>query len=63
MAEQMADHTQEIGKTPYTCSVGYAMREADCSIDKLYQLADAMLYEDKKRFYAETGKSRQKHRT
>ena len=51
----------ETAKTPYSCSVGYAMKTDGCSIDKLYQLADAMLYEDKKQFYERTGKSRRKN--
>lgn len=53
---------QELAKTSYTCSIGYAMKTDDSTIDKLYQLADAMLYNDKKQFYERTGKERQKRR-
>lgn len=53
---------QEVAKTPYTCSIGYAMRSDDCTIDKLYQQADARLYEDKKLFYQNTGKDRRRRR-
>ena len=54
---------QEVAKTPYTCSIGYAMKTDGSTIDTLYQSADAMLYEDKKRFYESTGKDRRKRRT
>ena len=53
---------QELAKTPYTCSIGYAMKTEDSTIDKLYQLADAMLYKDKKKFYERTGKDRRKRK-
>lgn len=53
---------KELAKTPYTCSIGYAMKTEDSTIDKLYQLADAMLYKDKKQFYERTGKDRRKAR-
>ena len=49
---------QEIAKTVYTCSVGYAMKSDDNTIDKLYQRADANLYEEKKQFYERSGKNR-----
>ena len=45
----------EVAKTSYTCSVGYAMKDKDSTIDTLYQLADANLYEEKKLFYARSG--------
>ena len=54
---------QEVGKTSYTCSIGYAMKTEDSTIDTLYQSADAMLYEDKKQFYERSGKDRRKRRT
>ena len=50
----------EVAKTKYTCSVGYAMRTADSTIDSLYQQADAMLYEEKQVFYERSGKTRRK---
>ena len=51
---------QEVAKTPYTCSVGYAMKTDGESIDKLYQLADSMLYVEKQEFYIRSGKNRRK---
>ncbi|MBR6102499.1 MAG: GGDEF domain-containing protein [Ruminococcus sp.] len=48
----------EVVKTPYTCSIGYAMKDGETSIDKLYQLADIKLYDEKKLFYERTGKIR-----
>ena len=50
----------ELAKTPYTCSIGYAMKSGGATIDDLYHSADAMLYEEKKRFYEITGKDRRK---
>jgi diguanylate cyclase (GGDEF)-like protein len=52
----------ETAATPYSCSVGYAMRTADTSADDTYCAADAQMYIEKQRFYAETGKQRQKIR-
>ena len=46
----------EVKKTAYTCSIGYAMKEKDSTIDTLYQNADANLYDEKKLFYERTGK-------
>lgn len=54
---------QEIAKTSYTCSIGYAMKTEGSTIDTLYQSADSMLYEDKILFYERTGKDRRKRRT
>ena len=51
---------EEIAKTAYTCSVGYAMKSNDITIDKLYQRADTNLYEEKKQFYERSGKIRRK---
>ena len=53
---------QETAKTPYTCAVGYAMKEEGITIDKLYKKADEMLYDDKRRYYIESGKDRRKRR-
>lgn len=47
---------EEVAKTEYTCSVGYAMKTKGSTIDSLYQQADANLYEEKKLFYERTGK-------
>ena len=49
---------QEIAKTAYTCSVGYAMKSDATTIDKLFQRADTNLYEEKKQFYERSGKNR-----
>lgn len=51
---------KEVEKTPYTCSVGYAMKTNNDSIDRLYQLADSDLYIEKKEFYERSGKLRRK---
>lgn len=51
---------QEVAKTPYICSVGYAMKSDGDTIDDLYHRADKMLYEEKKRFYEKNGKDRRK---
>ena len=51
---------QEVAKTPYTCSIGYAMKAEGNTIDELYHRADKMLYEEKKQFYITTGKDRRK---
>lgn len=50
----------EVAATPYTCSVGYAMKSDGSTIDSLYHHADEMLYEEKKEFYVRTGKTRQR---
>ena len=52
----------EVAKTPYDCSAGYAMKTDDSSIDRLYQLADAMMFEEKKQFYERTGRNRRRNR-
>lgn len=52
---------QELAKTPYTCSVGYAMKQKDDTIDEMYNRADSMLYDEKKQFYITSGKERRKH--
>lgn len=58
--ELIARAKQEVAKTPYTCSIGYAMKQKDSTIDTLYQMADANLYEEKKLFYERTGKQGRK---
>ncbi len=50
----------EVAKTPYTCSVGYALRFEGSTIEKLYTLADKVLYEEKQQFYLQSGKNRKK---
>ena len=51
---------KEVEKTPYTCSIGYAMQSDGKTVDLLYQLADKMLYEEKKLFYEKSGKDRRR---
>lgn len=48
---------QEIGKTRYSCSIGYAMKEKDSTIDSLYKLADSRMYEEKKKYYERIGRT------
>ncbi len=53
--EEVKDLIQQIkkaiAKTPYTCSIGYAMKSEDDTLDILYQRADAKLYEEKQLYY------------
>ena len=51
---------EKVAETPYTCAIGYAMREKGSSVEKAYNMADEMLYEEKKRFYSALGKDRRK---
>ena len=46
---------QQVAKTPYTCSIGYAFRFEGSTIEKMYTLADKVLYEEKKQFYIQSG--------
>ena len=46
---------QELEKTPYSVSTGYAMNESGLSADELYHRADVMLYEDKRKYYLSEG--------
>ena len=52
---------ENISKTSYSCSIGYAMKNEGDTIDMLYQLADSRLYEEKKRYYERTGKRGRKN--
>jgi len=54
------DIRKEVAKGPYSCSIGYAMRSGELTVEKTYQLADQMLYEKKKEFYFLSGKDRRK---
>ena len=55
--KDLISHIKEnIGKTSYSCSIGYAMKHEGDTIDMLYQLADSRLYEEKKQYYERTGK-------
>lgn len=50
----------EVAKTEYTCSIGYALKFEGSTIDLLYKMADEMLYEEKQEFYIQSGKTRRK---
>lgn len=39
------------GKTGYSCSVGYAMKEKGMTIEELIKQTDTMMYEDKRKYY------------
>jgi diguanylate cyclase (GGDEF)-like protein len=45
-------------QTSYSCSIGYAMKQEDSTLDTLYQNADEMLYAEKQKYYESTGKKR-----
>ena len=47
----------EMAKTPYRCSVGYAYRAkaTDMEFDDLIKVAEKMMYEDKSNYYKESG--------
>ena len=51
---------QNISRTEYSCSVGYAVRDDGSSIDETYHRADSMLYAEKKLYYAKKGNIRDK---
>ena len=60
--EKVKEFIQQIrdalAQTPYTCSIGYAMKNDDNSLDTLYQRADANLYEEKGNYYKSIGHGR-----
>ena len=47
-----------LAETEYSCSIGWCYSATPRALDSLYKEADAMLYEDKERYYRETGKVR-----
>ena len=47
---------EKVDKIPYSCSIGYAMRNKGETIDELYNMADKMMYEEKQRYYISIGK-------
>ena len=49
---------EELEKTDYSCSIGYAMKQEGSTLDTLYQSADEMLYQEKQKYYERTGKKR-----
>lgn len=51
---------REVATTRYSCAIGYAMHTGDATIEKTYQSADRMLYEEKRKYYISSGKDRRK---
>ena len=50
-----------VGDTKYSCSIGYSFNfEGNKSIDDLLTESDAMMYDDKEKYYRESGKDRRK---
>lgn len=47
---------KEVAQTEYSCSIGYAMKTEDSTIEMIYKLADSRMYEEKQKFYEKTGK-------
>ncbi|MCR5835798.1 MAG: GGDEF domain-containing protein [Lachnospiraceae bacterium] len=47
-------------ETTFSCSIGYAMKQEDSTLDSLYNSADKMMYEEKKLYYEQKGKDRRK---
>lgn len=41
----------EVDKVPYSCSVGYAMKDKNETMDALYHRADEELYKEKREYY------------
>jgi diguanylate cyclase (GGDEF)-like protein len=50
----------ELKKTTYSCSIGYAMKHEDSTLDSLYKAADKMMYEEKKFYYEQKNRDRRK---
>ncbi len=56
IAEQIR---QKVSETPYSCAVGYSHTEDGAkSVDDLLRLSDNMMYAEKARYYADSGKDR-----
>ncbi|MBR3645830.1 MAG: GGDEF domain-containing protein [Lachnospiraceae bacterium] len=49
-----------IAQTQYSCSIGYAIKVADDTLDSLYHKADTKLYEAKRKYYETTGQDRRR---
>ena len=50
-----------VSNTKYSCSIGYSFNfEGEKSVDDLLTESDAMMYEDKQKYYRESGKERRK---
>ncbi|MBE5957647.1 MAG: GGDEF domain-containing protein [Lachnospiraceae bacterium] len=50
----------DLKNTTYSCAIGYAMKQEDSTLDSLYHTADKMMYEEKKKYYQQSGKDRRK---
>lgn len=51
---------QNVSESGYSCSVGYALNVLDKTPEELYTIADQAMYEEKKQYYAQEGKTRYK---
>ena len=51
---------ESMGKTPYSCSIGYAMKREGSTLDTMYLEADDRMYDEKMQYYEATGKERRK---
>ena len=49
---------EEVAKTDYSCSIGYAMKTEDCTGDMLYKIADSNMYKEKQKYYEKSGKQK-----
>ena len=50
---------KNVGETKYSCAIGYGLNlNGEKDIEKLLKESDEMMYKDKDRYYAETGKNR-----
>lgn len=49
---------KETAKTPYSCSIGYAMREDGMDMTTLGKAADMQMYKNKSQYYRESGRDR-----
>ena len=59
--EHLVERLREnLGKTPYTCSIGYCYTDKPRPVDDLYKDADQALYVEKTRYYELTGKNRRR---
>ena len=58
--ESLAERIKKnVGETKYSCAIGYGLNlNGEKDIEKLLKESDEMMYKDKDRYYAETGKNR-----
>lgn len=58
LIKRIEDNVKE---TKYTCSIGYSYSsDGEKGIDKMLKEADVMMYEEKERYYIESGRNRRK---